>query len=219
MSDITVLALVGSLRSGSLNRELAEDVAENAPEGVRVEIAEGIADVPFYNEDVDGEEAPATAEALREQIRGADAVLLLAPPNNGTLSAVLKNGIDWGSRPYGASALSGKRVALAGVGHRLDTTLADAERAVTIAGGEVPDGLVGRVPDRRAGREVAARARSGLPARRRAAGAARRPRRAVNPTRRGGLDGPRHVGPACREPRRVLGIHDEKRRTGRVATW
>ena len=146
MSEITVLALVGSLRSSSLNRELAEVVAENAPDGVRVEIAQGLADVPFYNEDIDGADAPSTAVALREQIRGADALLLLAPPNNGTVSAVLKNVIDWGSRPYGASVLSGKRVALAGVGHRLDTTLADAERAVTIAGGEVPDGLVVEFP-------------------------------------------------------------------------
>ncbi|MCA0158401.1 NAD(P)H-dependent oxidoreductase [Tsukamurella sp. M9C] len=146
MSDITVLAVVGSLRSSSLNRELAEVAVANAPEGVRVEIAEGIADVPFYNEDIDGEGAPATAAALRDRIAAADALLLLAPPNNGTVSAVLKNVIDWGSRPYGASALSGKRVALAGVGHRLDTTLADAERAVTIAGGEVPEGLVEEFP-------------------------------------------------------------------------
>ncbi|CAM3708746.1 MULTISPECIES: NADPH-dependent FMN reductase [Tsukamurella] len=146
MSDITVLAIVGSLRSASLNRELAEVIAENPPQGVRIEIADGIADVPFYNEDIDGADAPAPAAALRDRIRDADALLLLAPPNNGTLSAVLKNVIDWGSRPYGASALSGKRVALAGVGHRLDTTLADAERAVTIAGGEVPEGLVVEFP-------------------------------------------------------------------------
>nr|WP_312854150.1 NADPH-dependent FMN reductase [Tsukamurella spumae] len=141
-----MLAVVGSLRSGSLNRELAEVVVANAPEGVRVEIAEGIAEVPFYNEDIDGEDTPAAAAALRERIAAADALLLLAPPNNGTVSAVLKNVIDWGSRPYGASVLSGKRVALAGVGHRLDTTLADAERAVTIAGGEVPEGLVEEFP-------------------------------------------------------------------------
>nr|WP_192814887.1 NADPH-dependent FMN reductase [Tsukamurella sp. 1534] len=141
-----MLAVVGSLRSASLNRELAEVAVANAPDGVRVEIAEGIADVPFYNEDIDGDQAPATAAALREKIAGADALLLLAPPNNGTVSAVLKNVIDWGSRPYGASALSGKRVALASVGHRLDTTLADTERAVTIAGGEVPEGLVEEFP-------------------------------------------------------------------------
>ncbi|GAB3128688.1 NAD(P)H-dependent oxidoreductase [Tsukamurella serpentis] len=142
MSEITVLAVVGSLRNSSLNRELAEVAVANAPAGVRVDIAEGIGEVPFYNEDIDGDAAPASAEALRGKIRDADAVLLLTPPNNGTVSAVLKNVIDWGSRPYGASALSGKRVALAGVGHRLDTTLADAERAVSIAGGQVPEGLV-----------------------------------------------------------------------------
>lgn len=146
MSEITVLAVVGSLRKGSLNRELAEVLVDNAPEGVRVEIATGIGDVPFYNEDIDGDEAPAAAVALRESIGRADALLFLAPPNNGTLSAVLKNVIDWGSRPYGASVLSGKRVALAGVGHRLDTTLADAERSVTIAGGVVPEGLVEEFP-------------------------------------------------------------------------
>ncbi|GAA4384947.1 NADPH-dependent FMN reductase [Tsukamurella soli] len=137
-----VLAIVGSLRKGSLNRELAVAAQAAAPAGVEVAIAEGIADVPFYNEDIDGAEAPAAAVALREQIASADALLFVAPPNNGTISAVQKNVIDWASRPYGESSLTGKPSAIVGIGHRLDTTFGDAERAITIAGGVVPQGAV-----------------------------------------------------------------------------
>ncbi|MDF0529719.1 NAD(P)H-dependent oxidoreductase [Tsukamurella sp. 8F] len=135
-----VLAVVGSLRRESLNRELALAAQQAAPEGVEVVLAEGIADVPFYNEDIDGEGAPAAAADLRRQIADADAVLFVAPPNNGTISAVQKNVIDWASRPYGESSLSGKPSGIVGVGHRLDTTFSDAERSITIAGGVVPDG-------------------------------------------------------------------------------
>ncbi|MFT4043446.1 MAG: NADPH-dependent FMN reductase [Gordonia sp. (in: high G+C Gram-positive bacteria)] len=140
-----VLAIVGSLRKASLNRELAVAAQAAAPAGVEVAIAEGIADVPFYNEDIDGDEAPASAVALREQIAAADALLFVAPPNNGTISAVQKNVIDWASRPYGESSLSGKPAGIVGVGHRLDTTFADAERAITIAGAVVPQGAVAEV--------------------------------------------------------------------------
>ncbi len=135
-----VLAIVGSLRRESLNRELAVAAQAAAPEGVEVVLAEGLADVPFYNEDIDGADAPAAAVALRRQIAGADALLFVAPPNNGTISAVQKNVIDWASRPYGESALTGKPSAIVGVGHQLDTTFADAQRAITIAGGVVPAG-------------------------------------------------------------------------------
>ncbi|MCN9240984.1 NAD(P)H-dependent oxidoreductase [Streptomyces sp. RY43-2] len=113
--SVRILALVGSLRAGSHNRQLAEAAVKHAPEGVEVELFEGLAEVPFYNEDIDVEGSlPQAAAALRAAAGKADALLLFTPEYNGTIPAVLKNGIDWLSRPYGAGALSGKPVGVVG---------------------------------------------------------------------------------------------------------
>ncbi|MEC3957352.1 NAD(P)H-dependent oxidoreductase [Nocardia sp. CDC153] len=108
MSQTRILVLVGSLRAASINRRLAEAAVKTAPEGVELSLYEGLGDIPFYNEDIDVEgKVPAAAQALRDAVAAADAVLLVTPEYNGTLPAVLKNGIDWASRPYGAGALKG----------------------------------------------------------------------------------------------------------------
>ncbi|MFF2011662.1 NADPH-dependent FMN reductase [Streptomyces sp. NPDC058195] len=113
--SVRILALVGSLRAGSHNRQLAEAAAKHAPSGAEISIFEGLADVPFYNEDIDVEgSVPAAAARLREVAAGVDAFLLFSPEYNGTMPAVLKNAIDWLSRPFGAGALSGKPVAVVG---------------------------------------------------------------------------------------------------------
>ncbi|MGW1816381.1 NAD(P)H-dependent oxidoreductase [Streptomyces sp. NPDC002125] len=113
--SVRILALVGSLRAGSHNRQLAEAAVKHAPEGVDVDLFEGLAEIPFYNEDIDVEgSVPAAAAALREAAGRADAFLLFSPEYNGTMPAVLKNAIDWLSRPYGAGALTGKPVAAVG---------------------------------------------------------------------------------------------------------
>ncbi|GEC02686.1 FMN reductase [Streptomyces spinoverrucosus] len=113
--SVRILALVGSLRAGSHNRQLAEAAVKFAPEGVDVQLYEGLAEVPFYNEDIDVEgSVPAAAARLREAAGSADALLLFTPEYNGTIPAVLKNAIDWLSRPYGAGALTGKPVAVVG---------------------------------------------------------------------------------------------------------
>lgn len=71
--------------------------------------------MPFYNEDIDVEgSVPAAAARLREVAANADAFLLFSPEYNGTMPAVLKNAIDWLSRPFGAGAISGKPVAVVG---------------------------------------------------------------------------------------------------------
>src|SRR5438128_113239 len=77
MSDINVLALVGSLRAGSVNRQIAELAAQNAPGGIGVSLYDGLGDVPFYNEDIDGTDAPAPATKLRAAVAEADAVLVV----------------------------------------------------------------------------------------------------------------------------------------------
>jgi len=109
-----VLALVGSLRADSINRKLAEAAVHHAPEGIDVTTFDGIVDLPFYNEDIDGETPPAAAVAFRAAIDAADAVLLVTPEYNGTIPAVLKNALDWASRPFGASPISGKPLAAIG---------------------------------------------------------------------------------------------------------
>lgn len=114
MPDTRVLVLVGSLRADSLNRRLAHKLAELAPAGVTVELAEGLDQLPFYNEDLDGGSAPAAAVALREQVGTADRVLAVTPEYNGTMPAVLNNAIDWLSRPYGQGALVGKPFGVVG---------------------------------------------------------------------------------------------------------
>ncbi|WP_424889459.1 NAD(P)H-dependent oxidoreductase [Streptomyces sp. XH2] len=116
--SVRILALVGSLRAGSHNRQLAEAAVKIAPAGTDVQLYEGLADVPFYNEDIDVEgSVPAAAAELREAVARADALLLVAPEYNGTMPAVLKNAIDWLSRPFGAGAIAGKPVAVVGTAY------------------------------------------------------------------------------------------------------
>jgi NAD(P)H-dependent FMN reductase len=147
---VRILTLVGSLRSGSHNRRLAEAAVQIAPENVEVDLFEGLGTVPFYNEDIDAEgTVPAAAAELREAAANADALLLVSPEYNGTIPAVLKNAIDWLSRPYGAGALSGKPVAVVGTafGQYGGVWAQDeARKAVKIAGGAVAEDLTLSIP-------------------------------------------------------------------------
>jgi len=144
-----ILALVGSLRSGSDNRRLAEAAVKLAPSGVSVEIFDGLADVALYNEDVDRPGAVAAADRLRADVQSADALLLVTPEYNGTMSAALKNAIDWISRPFGAGAITGKPVAVIGTSHgQYGGVWAhdDARKAARIAGAHVLDDIKLSVP-------------------------------------------------------------------------
>jgi chromate reductase, NAD(P)H dehydrogenase (quinone) len=110
-----ILAISGSLRAASYNTALLRAAAELAPSGIEVEIYDGLASLPPYNEDDDTEHpVPAVAD-LRSRIADADAVLFATPEFNGTMPGQLKQVIDWGSRPYGAqAALYGKPAAVVG---------------------------------------------------------------------------------------------------------
>ena len=114
MAETTILTLVGSLRAASVNRQLAELAAASAPGGVTLTIYEGLDELPFYNEDLDAENPPAAVVALRAAAAKADGALVVTPEYNGTIPAVLKNAIDWLSRPWGAGDLKGKPVAVIG---------------------------------------------------------------------------------------------------------
>ena len=118
-SNIEILALVGSLRAASINRKIAELAAVVAPDGVTVTVFEGLGELPFYNEDIDdamNPDAPALAAvvALRAAAGDADAALVVTPEYNGSIPAVVKNAIDWLSRPFGNGALKDKPLAVIG---------------------------------------------------------------------------------------------------------
>jgi len=137
MSDIRVAVLVGSLRADSLNRKLAEILRAQAPAGVTLDIIDGLGELPFYNEDIDGDTAPATAQALRDAVGGADRVLAVTPEYNGTMPAVLNNALDWLSRPYGAGALTGMPFGVVGATptpYGGKWSHADAARSAGVAG-------------------------------------------------------------------------------------
>ena len=114
MAGITVLALVGSLRTASINRQLAELAAQSVPDGVTVVVYDGLGELPFNNEDIDIVDAPAAVSALRAAAAGADAALVVTPEYNGSIPGVLKNAIDWLSRPWGDGAFKDKPLAVIG---------------------------------------------------------------------------------------------------------
>jgi chromate reductase len=110
-----VLAISGSLRAASHNTALLRAAAELAPDGVEVELFDGLDRLPPYNEDHDTDVPPSEVSRVRAEIAGADALLISTPEYNGTVPGQLKHAIDWASRPYGAgSSLWGKPIAVIG---------------------------------------------------------------------------------------------------------
>lgn len=103
-----VLALPGSLRPASHNRALLREAAALAPAGVVLELWDALKEIPPYDEDDDVEPLPAAVGALKAAIAEADALLVATPEYNGSIPGVLKNALDWVSRPYAANPLRGK---------------------------------------------------------------------------------------------------------------
>jgi chromate reductase, NAD(P)H dehydrogenase (quinone) len=97
-SSINVLGFAGSLRKGSWNRGLLRTAQQAAPSDVAIEVFD-IADIPLYNEDVRQKGFPPVVQSFRERIRAADALLIATPEYNYSVPGVLKNAIDWASRP------------------------------------------------------------------------------------------------------------------------
>jgi chromate reductase, NAD(P)H dehydrogenase (quinone) len=108
-----ILAFSGALRKASTNTALVRAAKQLAPEGVEIEIFDGIGELPLFNQDLEGD-VPAVVAAFREKIAAADGVLIASPEYNYSIPGVLKNALDWASRPYGESVLTGKPVALMG---------------------------------------------------------------------------------------------------------
>ncbi|WP_414439746.1 NADPH-dependent FMN reductase [Burkholderia sp. 22PA0106] len=105
----TLLALVGSLRRASHSAAVLRAVAAAAPADVTFDTARLDA-LPFYNADLDGDPSPDSVQALRAQVERCDGILIVTPEYNHGLPAVLKNAIDWASRPAYTSALKDKPV-------------------------------------------------------------------------------------------------------------
>jgi chromate reductase len=108
----TIGYIVGSISSTSINRELAKALVKLAPEGVElVEIP--IKDLPFYTPDVDGD-FPQVALDYKQAIADVDGVIILTPEYSRSIPGVLKNALDWSTRPYGQMSFYGKPVAIIG---------------------------------------------------------------------------------------------------------
>lgn len=111
-TPIRILGLAGSLRRHSYNRSALRAATQLAPAGTTFDIFELDA-IPPFNEDIE-KSPPAAVVDLKKRIRAADAVLIATPEYNYSVPGVLKNAIDWASRPYGDSAWKGKPAAIMG---------------------------------------------------------------------------------------------------------
>ncbi len=109
---IRILGIAGSLRRQSFNRAALRAATTLVPDGVTLDIFE-LDGIPGFNED-DEQNPPAKVVDLKQQVRAADALLFVTPEYNYSIPGVLKNAIDWGSRPYGDSAWNGKPAAIMG---------------------------------------------------------------------------------------------------------
>lgn len=108
-----LLMISGSLRRGSYNTSLLRRAQEVVPDGVEVVWFDDLADVPPFRAEVSGvSDAPTRVQVMRDLVRSADAVLIATPEYNGSVPGVLKNALDWLSRPYGEGAFRGKTVGM-----------------------------------------------------------------------------------------------------------
>jgi len=111
-TPLTILGIAGSLRKASYNQAALRAAQELTPEGAKTEIFD-LDGIPPFNQDQENP-APAAVAQFKARIRAADAILIATPEYNYSIPGVLKNAIDWASRPYGDSAWEGKPAAILG---------------------------------------------------------------------------------------------------------
>lgn len=123
--SMKIIALSGSLRKGSTNTAVLKALQGLAPSGMEIEQLE-IGDIPLYNQDLEAA-YPSLIQAKKDKIVAADAVIFVTPEYNRSVPGVLKNAIDWLSRPYGANSFAGKLALIMGVtGGRIGTAVAQS---------------------------------------------------------------------------------------------
>lgn len=110
--SIRILGIAGSLRRDSYNKAALRAATQLVPEGSEIDIFE-IDGIPGFNQD-DEQDPPEKVVEFKKRIREADAILFVTPEYNYSVPGVLKNAIDWASRPYGDNAWSGKPAAIMG---------------------------------------------------------------------------------------------------------
>ncbi len=110
---LRILGIPGSLRQASYNRGLLKAAQEVAPKDVKIELTD-LAAIPLFNADVEAKGDPEPVREFKERIRAADALLIATPEYNYNIPGVLKNAIDWASRPSADSVLRQKPIALMG---------------------------------------------------------------------------------------------------------
>lgn len=113
MTEMTFLGFAGSLRRASYNRGLIRAAVDLAPDGIVMDVFD-LAALPLYNQDVEDAGEPAAVAAFKRAIAQADALLVATPEYNHGVPGVLKNAIDWASRPRATSPLRDKAVAVMG---------------------------------------------------------------------------------------------------------
>jgi len=134
-----ILAVSGSLRESSFNTSLLRAALEAAPDGVELELWDGIGELPLYDEDLE-DDAPVSVQRLRDAWAAADAILFATPEYNGSVPGGLKNAIDWASRPKLEGVLRNKTVAVVGASTGQFGALwaqQDLKRILGIAGARV----------------------------------------------------------------------------------
>lgn len=150
---LEIVGFAGSLRTGSFNRGLIQAAIESAPDGMRITPFD-LSEVPLYNFDVEQAGDPATVTEFKLAIQRADALLIATPEYQHGIPGVLKNALDWASRPPGDSVMQGKAAAIMGASPgftgtaraqlQLRQTLAFTDTHVVIE----PEVLVGRAHEK-----------------------------------------------------------------------
>jgi chromate reductase len=137
-----VLGISGSLRRDSYNSGLLRTAAGLLPSGAELELFDGLKAIPPYDADDDVESGPEAVRALRDALADADAVLVATPEYNASIPGVLKNALDWASRPHATNPLRGKPVAVVGASTGMFGAVwaqAEARKVLSTIGARVID--------------------------------------------------------------------------------
>ena len=121
--SLRIIGISGSLRHGSYNSALLAAAVSLAPEGITI-VPTSLAGIPLFNADVEAKGDPESVVRLKQSIASADGLLLVTPEYNYSVPGVLKNALDWLSRPARASVLRQKPIAIMGAGGRFGTVRA-----------------------------------------------------------------------------------------------
>jgi chromate reductase len=140
---LKILGISGSLRRESHNTNLLRAAADLLPSGVELDVYDGLRELPPYDADRDVQPADPAVERLRQAIADADGILIATTEFNGSIPGVLKNALDWASRPFPDTSLKGKPVAVVGASTGLFGAVwaqAETRKVLGVIGADVIEG-------------------------------------------------------------------------------